>query len=29
MTTALPDNLLAHETLEGEQVEEIVGEWLG
>ena len=26
---ALADNLLAHETLEGEQVEEIVGEWLG
>ena len=23
------DNLLAHETLEGEQVEEIVGDWLG
>ena len=26
---ALADNLLAHETLEGEQVEEIVGDWLG
>ena len=26
---ALADNLLAHETLEGEQVEEIVGNWLG
>ena len=26
---SLADNLLAHETLEGEQVEEIVGEWLG
>jgi hypothetical protein len=26
---ALADNLLAHETLEWEQVEEIVGEWLG
>ena len=26
---ALADNLLAHETLEGEQVEEIVGAWLG
>ena len=26
---ALADNLLAHETLDGEQVEEIVGEWLG
>jgi ATP-dependent Zn protease len=25
---ALADNLLAHETLEGEQVEEILGEWL-
>ena len=25
---SLADNLLAHETLEGEQVEEIVGEWL-
>jgi len=25
----LADHLLAHETLEGEQVEEIVGEWLG
>lgn len=25
---ALADNLLAHETLEGEQVEEIVGDWL-
>lgn len=25
---ALADNLLAHETLEGEQVEEIVAEWL-
>jgi ATP-dependent Zn protease len=25
---ALADHLLAHETLEGEQVEEIVGEWL-
>jgi hypothetical protein len=24
----LADNLLAHETLEGDQVEEIVGEWL-
>jgi hypothetical protein len=26
---ALADNLLAHETLEAEQVEEIVGAWLG
>ena len=26
---SLADSLLAHETLEGEQVEEIVGEWLG
>jgi hypothetical protein len=26
---ALADHLLAHETLEGEQVEEIVSEWLG
>jgi hypothetical protein len=26
---AIADNLLAHETLEGEQVEEIVAEWLG
>ena len=26
---ALADNLLAHETLEGEQVEEIVRDWLG
>jgi hypothetical protein len=26
---SLADNLLAHETLEGEQVEEIVGDWLG
>jgi hypothetical protein len=26
---SLADHLLAHETLEGEQVEEIVGEWLG
>jgi ATP-dependent Zn protease len=26
---SLADNLLAHETLEAEQVEEIVGEWLG
>jgi ATP-dependent Zn protease len=26
---SLADNLLAHETLEGEQIEEIVGEWLG
>ena len=26
---SLADNLLAHETLEGQQVEEIVGEWLG
>ena len=26
---SLADNLLAHETLEGEQVEVIVGEWLG
>lgn len=25
---SLADNLLAHETLEGEQVEEIVGDWL-
>ncbi|MCC7423520.1 MAG: M50 family metallopeptidase [Planctomycetaceae bacterium] len=25
---ALADNLLAHETLEGEEVEEIVGEWI-
>ena len=25
---SLADNLLAHETLEGEQVEEIVGQWL-
>ena len=26
---ALADHLLAHETLEGQQVEEIVGQWLG
>jgi ATP-dependent Zn protease len=26
---SLADHLLAHETLEGEQVEEIIGEWLG
>jgi hypothetical protein len=26
---SLADHLLAHETLEGEQVEEIVGDWLG
>ena len=26
---ALADNLLAHETLEREQVEEIVGQWIG
>lgn len=26
---ALADHLMAHETLEGEQVEEIVSEWLG
>lgn len=26
---SLADHLLAHETLEGEQIEEIVGEWLG
>jgi hypothetical protein len=26
---SLADNLLAHETMEAEQVEEIVGEWLG
>ena len=26
---SLADNLLAHETLEGEQIEEIVGEWIG
>lgn len=26
---SLADHLLAHESLEGEQVEEIVGEWLG
>jgi hypothetical protein len=26
---SLADHLLAHETLEGEQVEEIVGQWLG
>jgi ATP-dependent Zn protease len=26
---SLADNLLAHETLEAEQVQEIVGEWLG
>ncbi|MCA9165229.1 MAG: hypothetical protein KDA62_19690, partial [Planctomycetales bacterium] len=25
---ALADNLLAHETLEGEQIDEIVAEWL-
>jgi ATP-dependent Zn protease len=29
MLASLADNLLAHETLEAEQVEEIVGEWLG
>jgi hypothetical protein len=26
---SLADNLLAHETLEREQVEEIVGQWIG